>query len=394
MNAILSTRTQQIEPSATLAVSDLARELESKGRDIISLSAGEPDFDTPDFIKQSAIEAVHAGFTKYTNVDGTPDLKAAIAHKLRRDNQLDYESNEIIVSSGAKQSIYNAIMAVLNPGDEVIIPAPYWVSYPPMAEMAEAKPLIIQAAITQHFKITPEQLSRAVTQKTRLLILNSPSNPSGVAYSGNELKTLADVLLQYPQILVLSDDIYEYILWGQNRFVNMVNVCPQLRERTILVNGTSKAYAMTGWRIGYAAASKSIIEAMKKIQSQSTSSPNSIAQVAATTALGYERRDFNYMCEAYKSRHDLLLSALSQMKGVRCIPADGAFYLFPNVSATIQRLGLQSDIELSAYLLDKTNVAVVPGSAFGSKDHIRLSCATSREKLTKAVDRLATVLDQ
>lgn len=395
MHAILSTRVQQIEPSATLAVSDLARELESKGRDIISLSAGEPDFDTPDFIKQSAIEAIHEGFTKYTNVDGTPALKAAIAHKLKRDNQLGYEPNEIIVSSGgAKQSIYNGIMAVLNSDDEAIIPAPYWVSYPPMVKMAEAKPVIIQTTIAQNFKITAEQLWKAITPKTRLLILNSPSNPSGVAYSGNELKALADILLQHPQILVLSDDIYEYILWGQNRFVNIVNVCPELRERTIVVNGASKAYAMTGWRIGYAAASKSIVQAMKKIQSQSTSSPNSIAQAAATSALGRERQDFNYMYGAYKSRHDLVLSAMNQMEGMRCIPADGTFYLFPDVSATIQRLGLKSDIELSTYLLDKTNVAVVPGSAFGSKDHIRLSCATSKEKLTKAMERLATVLDQ
>lgn len=394
MNAILSTRTKQIEPSATLAISDLAHELENQGRDIISLSAGEPDFDTPDFIKQSAIQAIYEGFTKYTNVDGTSDLKAAIAHKLKRDNQLDYELNEIIVSNGAKQSIYNAFMAILNSGDEAIIPAPYWVSYPPMAEMAEAKPVIIQTKITKNFKIIPEQLSKAITEKTRLLILNSPSNPSGIAYSKNELKALADVLLQHPQILVLSDDIYEYILWGQNRFVNIVNVCPELQERTIVVNGVSKAYAMTGWRIGYAAASKSIVQAMKKIQSQSTSSPNSIAQVAATSALGHEHQDFNYMYEAYKSRHDFVLSTLNKMEGMHYIPADGTFYLFPNVSATIQRLGLKSDIELSTYLLDKINVAVVPGSAFGFKGYIRLSYATSMEKLIKAMDRLATVFDQ
>ncbi|QTS83867.1 pyridoxal phosphate-dependent aminotransferase [Coxiella endosymbiont of Amblyomma nuttalli] len=394
MNAILSVRAQKIEPSATLAISDLARELKSKGRDIISLSAGEPDFDTPDFIKSFAIDAIHQGFTKYTNVDGTPVLKAAITHKLKRDNHLDYEPNEIIVSSGAKQSIYNAIMAILNPNDEAIIPAPYWVSYPPMVEIAEAKPVIVQTTIIQNFKITPEQLSKAITPKTRLLILNSPSNPSGVAYSEGELKALADVLLQHPQILILSDDIYEYIFWGKNRFVNIVNICPELRERTIVVNGMSKAYAMTGWRIGYAAAAKRIVQAMKKIQSQSTSSPNSIAQAAATSALGYERQDFNYMYEAYKSRHDFLLSTLDQMKGICCIPADGAFYLFPDLSLTIQRLGLKSDIELSTYLLDKTNVVVMPGSAFGAKNHIRLSCAVSEKKLTKAMNRLATILDQ
>ncbi|AIT63572.1 pyridoxal phosphate-dependent aminotransferase [Coxiella burnetii] len=393
MNDVLSVRAQQLEPSVTLAVSDLARELLNKGHDVISLSAGEPDFDTPDFIKQSAIKAIQEGFTKYTNVDGTPALKAAIVHKLKRDNHLNYEPSEILVSGGAKQSIYNALMGTLNAGDEAIIPAPYWVSYPPMVQLAEAKPIIISATIDQNFKLTPGQLSQAITPQSRLLILNSPNNPSGVAYTESELKALADVLMEHPQILILSDEIYEYILWGQNRFVNILNICPELRDRTIIINGASKAYAMTGWRIGYAAGPKSIIQAMKKIQSQSTSSPNSIAQVAATTALGAQRGDFAYMYEAYKTRHDLVLKALNQMKGVHCIPADGAFYLFPDVSAAIQQLGLEDDIKLGTYLLDKTKVAVVPGSAFGSPGHVRLSCATSTEKLQEALERLASVLD-
>ncbi|WP_100622893.1 pyridoxal phosphate-dependent aminotransferase [Candidatus Coxiella mudrowiae] len=393
MNDLLSTRARQIKPSATVAVADLVRELKNQGHDVISLSAGEPDFDTPNPIKQSAIEAIQQGFTKYTNIEGTPALKMAITHKLRHDNQLDYEPNEIIVSNGAKQSIYNAIMAVLNAGNEAIIPAPYWVSYPPMVKMAEAVPIIIQTTLSQNFKITPQQLEEAITPKTRLLILNSPSNPSGVVYSKSELEALAEILLKYSKVLILSDDIYEYILWGQDHFANIVNACPKLRDRTIVINGASKAFAMTGWRIGYAAAPKAIVQAMKKIQSQSTSSPNSIAQVAATTALGYNRGYFSYMYEAYKARHDLTLQALNQMKGMRCIPADGAFYLFPDVTETIKRLKLSSDIELSTHLLDKTNVAVVPGSAFGSPGHIRLSCATSNEKLREALDRLSSVLN-
>nr|WP_304985356.1 aminotransferase class I/II-fold pyridoxal phosphate-dependent enzyme [Coxiella-like endosymbiont] len=259
--------------------------------------------------------------------------------------------------------------------------------------MAEAVPIIIQTTLSKNFKITPQQLEEAITPKTRLLILNSPNNPSGVAYSKSELEALAEILLKHPKMLILSDDIYEYILWGEDHFANIVNACPQLRDRTIVINGASKAFAMTGWRIGYAAAPKAIVQAMKKIQSQSTSCPNSIAQVAATTALGYDRGYFSYMYEAYKARHDLALQALNQMKGMRCIPADGTFYLFPDVTETVKRLKLPSDIELSTHLLDKTNVAVIPGSTFGSPGHIRLSCATSNEKLSEALDRLSNVLD-
>nr|WP_236905101.1 pyridoxal phosphate-dependent aminotransferase [Coxiella endosymbiont of Rhipicephalus microplus] len=287
---------------------------------------------------------------------------------------------------------YNAIMTVLNAGNEAIIPAPYWVSYLPIVKMAAAVPIIIQTTLSQNFKITPQQLEEAITPNTRLLILNSPSNPSGVAYSKSELRALAEILLKHPKVLILSDDIYEYILWGADHFTNIVNVCPQLQDRTIVINGASKAFAMTGWRIGYAAAPKTIVQAMKKIQSQSTSCPNSIAQVAATTALGYDRGYFSYMYKAYKARHDLALQALNQIKGVRCIPADGAFYLFPDVREIVKRLKLPSDIELSTHVLNKTNVAVVPGSAFGSPGHIRLSCATSNKNLKEALDRLSSIL--
>lgn len=392
MKNIISTRALQIETSATIAVADLARELKSRGYDVINLGAGEPDFDTPNFIKDSAIKAIHEGFTKYTNIEGTYTLKMAIAHKLKRDNKLDYEPNEIIISNGAKQSIYNIIMAVLNPGDEAIIPAPYWVSYPSIVKMAEAVPIIISTTLSKNFKITPQQLEQAITPKTRLLVLNSPNNPSGIAYSKEELEHISKILLKYPKVLILSDDIYEYILW-KDQFSNILNACPQLRNRTILVNGASKAFAMTGWRIGYAAGPKNIVQAMKKIQSQSTSAPNSIAQAAATTALSYDRSHFSYMYNAYKARHDLALARLKQMNGVNCIPSDGTFYLFPEVTAIVKRLKLPSDIELSTYLLDKTNVAVVPGSAFGLPGHIRISCAINNAKLREAMDRLYSALN-
>ena len=393
MSSFLSIRAQQVRPSATLIISDLARKLINQGHDVINLSTGEPDFDTPDFIKQSAIEAIREGFTKYTNLDGTTTLKEVITHKLERDNQLHYEPDEILVSGGAKQSIYNALMATLNVGDEVLIPAPYWVSYPAMVQLTEAKPIILPTSIAQNFKLSSEQLFQAITPKSRLLILNSPSNPSGVAYSEGELQTLATVLVQYPKLLIFSDDIYEYILWGQDRFINILNVCPELRDRTILINGASKAYAMTGWRIGYAAGPKLIIQAMKNIQSQSTSSPNSIAQIAATRALRAQRSDFIYMYDAYKTRHDAVLKALNQMKGINCISADGTFYLFPDVSIAMKYLRIETDIKLSTYLLDKVKVAVVPGSAFGSPKHIRISCATSSKKLQEAMKRLTLVFD-
>ncbi|WP_423063881.1 pyridoxal phosphate-dependent aminotransferase [Candidiatus Paracoxiella cheracis] len=391
MTTELSERTKKIEPSATLAVGALARELKSQGRDIINLSQGEPDFATPDAIKEAAIQAIHDNFTKYTNVDGYVPLKEAIVNKFKRDNQLDYDLKEIVVSSGAKQSIYNCALSVLNPGDEAIIPAPYWVSYPEIVKMAEGIPVEISAGIDQHFKITAQQLEAAITPKTRLFIINSPRNPTGMAYTAAELKALANVLLKHPKIIIMSDDIYEYILWN-GTFANLLNVCPELRNRTIIVNGASKAYAMTGWRIGYAAGPAEIIQAMKKIQSQSTGCPNSIAQVATKTALEFDRSKYLYMVEAYQKRNALVIEKLKSMNGVSCIPSDGAFYSFIDVTKTMQRLKLSSDIELAKHILNEANVAVVPGTPFGASGYIRISYATSEEKLNKALERLAPIM--
>ena len=388
MNDLLSTRATELEPSATMAVSAKAKELSSQGHDVISLGVGEPDFDTPDFIKQAAIEAITEGFTKYTAVDGIQPLKKAIAHKLKRDNRLNFELDQIIVTAGVKPGLYNFAQATLNPGDEVIIPAPYWVSYPPIVKLAGAKPVIINTTLQQRFKITAEQLEAAITPQTRCLMLNSPNNPSGMAYTADEFSALGKVLLKHPDVLIAVDDIYEYIFWGKKSFVTLLNVCPELTNRVIIFNGVSKAYAMTGWRIGYAAGPAPIIQAMKKIQSQNTTCADSIAQVAATTALGTEPHHLDYMFEAYKERHDVVHQALNGMPGVHCLDSDGTFYLFPDVSEATHRLGLTSDIELATHLLKKAYVAVVPGTAFGSPGHVRISIAASLEKLKEAMDRL------
>ncbi len=392
MNTILSTRAQQIESSPTTAMNAKAKALKEQGRDIINLSVGEPDFDTPDFIKEAAIVAIKEGFTKYTNDDGYPALKKAIAHKLKRDNELDYSLEQIIATSGAKQAIYNAALATLNRGDEVIIPAPYWVSYPQIVKMAEATPVFITADMSQRFKITAEQLEKAITPKTRWLVINSPSNPSGMAYTADELMALAKVLLKHPQILILTDDIYEYILWSQDKFVNIVNVCPELYSRTIVVNGVSKAFAMTGWRLGYAATSPEIVAAMKKIQSQSTTCASSITQAATATALMADPHRLDYMKQAFKLRHDLMYREFSKMNGVECIPADGTFYLFPNVAGAMKNLGLKTDIEFGSYLLDKANVAGVPGSPFGMPGYFRFSYAASETLLQKALNQIRAAL--
>lgn len=392
MSTILSTRAQQIESSPTTAMNAKAKALKDEGRDIINLSVGEPDFDTPDFVKEAAITAIKEGFTKYTNDDGYPGLKKAIIHKLKRDNQLDYQLDQIIATSGAKQAIYNAALATLNQGDEAIIPAPYWVSYPQIVKMAEATPVFIEADISQRFKITAEQLEKAITPKTRWLVICSPSNPSGMAYTPDELRALAHVLLKHPQILILTDDIYEYILWSQDKFVNILNVCPELYHRTIVVNGVSKAYAMTGWRLGYAAASVEIVTAMKKIQSQSTTCASSIAQAATATALMADPHRLDYMKQAFKLRHDLMYQAFSKMPGVECVPADGTFYLFPKISEAMKKLGFKTDLEFGAYLLDKANVAAVPGSPFGMPGYIRFSYATNETILQKAINQIRNAL--
>ncbi|MDF1764657.1 MAG: pyridoxal phosphate-dependent aminotransferase, partial [Oleibacter sp.] len=319
MDLHLSDRVQLIKPSPTLAVTNRAAELKAEGKDIIGLGAGEPDFDTPEHIKDAAKQALDNGFTKYTAVDGTPGLKKAIINKFRNDNGLSYEPNQILVSCGGKQSFFNLALAIINPGDEVVIPAPYWVSYPDMVKIAEGEPVIIETDESTRFKITPEQLDAAITPKTRLVVLNSPSNPSGVAYTADELKALAAVMLKHPQVMIATDDMYEYIWWADFKFENILTVCPELYDRTFVLNGVSKAYSMTGWRIGYAAGPAKVIGAMKKIQSQSTSNPTSISQVAAEAALNGGRDCVLPMVKAFKERHDYLIDALNEIPGFTCI---------------------------------------------------------------------------
>ncbi len=387
----LSERVQRVKPSPTLAITALAAQLKAAGRDIIGLGAGEPDFDTPEHIKQAGIEAIQKGETRYTAVDGTPKLKQAIIRKFKRDNNLDYSPKQILVSCGGKQSFYNLCQAYLNQGDEVIIPAPYWVSYPDMVLLADATPVIVAAGQQAHFKLTPEQLAAAITPKTRLFVLNSPSNPTGVAYNLDELKALGEVLRQHPQVLIASDDMYEHVLFGGRKFVNILDACPDLYERTIVLNGVSKAYSMTGWRIGYAGGPEKLIQAMNIVQSQSTSNPTSISQYAAAVALDSDQSFIQTMVNAFEQRHAFVLNAFNAMDGVECLPADGTFYSFPNVEGMMQRLGLKTEAELSSYLLDKVGVAVVPGSAFGLDGHIRISFATSMQNLENALARIASV---
>ena len=393
MTIQLSNRVQKVKPSPTLAVSAKAAELKAQGKDVIGLGVGEPDFDTPDHIKDAAKQALDAGFTKYTPVDGLPSLKQAIIDKFTRDNGLDYQPNQILVSCGGKQSFYNLAQALLNDGDEVIIPAPYWVSYPDMVLLADGKPVIIEAGIEQRYKITPEQLEKAITPKTKLFVINSPSNPSGVAYSKEELTALANVLKKHPNILIATDDMYEHILWTKEPFVNILNVCPELYDRTMVLNGVSKAYSMTGWRIGYAGGPEELIKAMKKIQSQSTSNPAAVSQKAAEAALTGTQEPVQTMLNAFKERHDFVYGRLQQMDNVTVIPSDGTFYTFPNIQQAIDKLdNINNDVEFAEYLLTEVGIALVPGSAFGSPGCIRLSFATSMEILDDALNQLEKVL--
>lgn len=387
MEIKFANRLLQVKPSPTLAVSEKANKLKQAGKNIISLGTGEPDFDTPENIKAAAINAIQSGFTKYTAVDGILDLKKAIQNKFQRDNQVKYELDQILVSVGGKQSCFNLCLAILNPGDEVIIPAPYWVSYPDMVKLAEGTPIIIPTTPAMNYKITPAQLEKSITTKTKLLFINSPSNPSGIAYSLDELKALGEVLKRYPNVLIASDDMYEHILWS-HKFANILNACPELYERTILLNGVSKAYAMTGWRIGYAAGPRDLIRAMKKIQSQSTSNPCSIAQKAAVEALNGEQTSVKNMVESFKQRHDYVLSRLNDMAGVQVVPSNGTFYIFPSVTKIIFQKGFKNDIEFAEKLLDTVGLALVPGSAFGVDGCIRISFAVSMETLHDAMDRL------
>ncbi|MCK5876132.1 MAG: pyridoxal phosphate-dependent aminotransferase, partial [Candidatus Marithrix sp.] len=351
--------------------------MRAAGHDIIGLGAGEPDFDTPQHIKDAGIDAINKGFTKYTPVDGIVTLKQAIIDKFAKDNQFTYGLKQILVSCGGKQSFYNLAQALLNPGDEVIIPAPYWVSYPDMVMLAGGKPVIVHAGIEQNFKITPDQLEAAITDKTRMFVINSPSNPTGVNYTPDELAGLGAVLLKNPQIVIATDDMYEHILWEGTPFKNILNLCPDLYDQTMVLNGVSKAYSMTGWRIGYAAGPEKLIQKMKTIQSQSTSNPTSISQYAALAALTGEQTFIKDMVATFKQRHDFVLDSLSKIDGVECKPSHGTFYIFPNMQAVMDRMGIKTDIEFSELLIEKAGVALVPGSAFGADGYIRISFATS-----------------
>lgn len=387
----LSDRVQRIKPSPTLAVSNRAAELRAAGKDIIGLGVGEPDFDTPDHIKQAAIEAIQQGKTKYTAVGGTPSLKKAVIDKFQRENGLSYDAEQILVSCGGKQSFFNMALALLNDGDEVVIPAPYWVSYPDMVLVAGGKPVVIETGVEQRFKITAEQLEQAITAKTRLFVINSPSNPSGIAYTEDELAAIGEVLLKHPDIMIATDDMYEHILWTGKPFVTIVNACPALYDRTIVLNGVSKAYSMTGWRIGYAAGPAKLIKAMTKVQSQSTSNPASISQAAAEAALNGPQECVAEMVKAFKQRHDWLVEALNKLPGVTCLEGDGTFYAFADFNAAIKTLGLKDDLALAEKLLEG-GIALVPGSAFGTPGCMRLSFAVGMETLQSAVQRIAAVL--
>ena len=389
MSSILSNRVQKVKPSATLAVTAKANELKAKGVKVVPMGSGEPDFDTPSNIQNAAVAAIRGGQTRYTAVDGTAELKSAIRDKFMRDNELEYNANEVMVSCGGKQVFYNLCQAILNEGDEVIIPGPYWVSYPDMAILADATPVIIVTGLDQGFKITPEQLESSITKNSKLLVLNSPSNPTGAVYTKEEIEDLGKVLERHPQVYIISDDIYEHILLGDDEFVNIAMACPKLKDRIIILNGVSKAYAMTGWRIGYAAGPEGIIKAMKKIQGQSTSNPTSIAQAAAVEALNGDQTFIDTMVEAFASRHDFLVERLNAINGIECPRSSGAFYSFPRVQGFIDRLGLSDDVEFATYCLEKLNIALVPGSAFGAPGYARFSFATSMDNIKEAVGRLA-----
>jgi aspartate aminotransferase len=388
----LAQRVSRIKPSPTLAVTAKAAELKAQGKDVLSLGAGEPDFDTPAHIKAAAQKAMDAGFTKYTAVGGTPGLKKAIIEKMKRDNALDYKPNQVLVSCGGKQSCYNLCMAYLNATDEVIIPAPYWVSYPDMVLLADATPVIIPTTAATRFKISPAQLEAAITPRTKMIFLNSPSNPSGMAYTRAELTALGEVLRRHPQVLIATDDMYEKILWSGEPYSNIINACPDLYDRTVVIHAASKTYSMTGWRIGFACGPARLITAMADIQSQSTSNPNSIAQVAAEAAFAGDQSCVTEMVTAFKRRHDALVADLNTIPGVKCLAGDGTFYVFPNVEGLMQKLGCKTDLELSDLLLQKALVAVVPGSAFGTPGHLRLSFATSDKVLKDCVARIKALV--
>ena len=392
MNNPISERVRKVKPSATIAISSKAMEMRSAGINVISMSAGEPDFDTPQHIKDAAKAAMDNGMTKYTQVDGTPELKEAIINKFSDDNDLSYQPENILVSTGAKQTLYNLFQAILGDGDEVIIISPYWVSYPDMVLLADAKPVFVDTFQENNFSLDLNAFSNAINEKTKLVIINSPSNPTGITFSRSDYESIGAILENYPNAYVATDDMYEYIYWGEEPFVSFAQACPALFDRTITINGVSKSYAMTGWRIGYCGGPTDVIGAMKKVQSQSTSNPSSISQAATIAALNGSKDEIYTMVEQYKIRHDYLCSALNAIEGFKTSPGTGAFYLFPDVKNVIEKKGFSDDVELSEYLIESANVAVVPGSAFGSKGYIRLSYATSLENIKEAVERISKSL--
>ena len=389
----LSNRIQKVKPSATLAITAKAAELRASGKNIISLSVGEPDFETPKAARDAGIKAIESGFTRYTAVPGIPELRKAVAEKFKKDNELDYEPEDILVSTGGKQCIYNLLQAMINPGDEVIIPAPYWVSYPDMVLLAEGVPVTIPCTADANFKLTASQLEASITPKTKLLFINSPSNPTGMAYSADDLAALGEVLRKHPNIAIATDDMYEKILFDGKTFATFAQINPDLKDRTITFNGTSKAYCMTGWRIGFCAGPRDLIKAMSKIQGQSTSNPSSISQKAALAALQGPTDELDEMVSVYQTRRTWLVEALNNIPGMSCITPDGAFYVFPSVSGWIGKTApdgtsLTDDVVICEWLLDAAGVALVPGTEFGSPGQIRLSYAVSQETLEDAVNRI------
>ncbi len=394
----LSKRVQAIKPSPTLAVTARAAKLRAEGKDIIGLGAGEPDFDTPQHIKDAAIAAINKGFTKYTPVGGTPGLKKAVIAKFKHENGFDYSTKQILVSCGGKQSFFNLALATINLGDEVIIPAPYWVSYPDIVLIAEGKPVFIETSIDQSFKITATELEQAITPRTKMFVINSPGNPSGSVYTLKELQALGEVLRMHPNIIIATDDMYEHIMLSDNKFVNILNACPDLYPQTVVLNGVSKAYAMTGWRIGFCGGPENIITAMENIQSQSTSNPTSISQIAAEAALTGNQSCIVPMVTAFNKRNNFVTEKLNSILGISCLSSSGAFYTFADARqaiATLHKIGAlttDSDIAFSEYLLEQAGVAVVPGSAFGCEGYIRLSFATSMNNLENALERIKRLL--
>ena len=380
-----------VSASISLEITAKAKKMKADGIDVVSMGSGEPDFATPDYIKQAAITALNNNKTKYTAVDGILELKNAISNKFIKDNNLSYKENEIIVSNGGKQIVFNLAQVLLNKNDEVIIPAPYWLSYPEIITISEAKSVLVETSYENDFKITKEQLIKNINKNTKLVILNSPVNPTGSVYDKNDLLELAQVLLDYPDIYILSDDIYEDIIWSDEKFHNIVMVEKKLKERTIVLNGVSKSHCMTGFRIGYAAGNSDIISAMKKIQSHSTSNPCSISQYAAVAALEADKKHILFMVNEFKKRHDILLKSLNEIDGIKCFAAKGAFYLFPSVEGIIKKLNLKNDLDFCKFCLEKLKIAIVPGSAFGMPNYVRFSISVSMATVLKLVSRLKTI---